>query len=108
MKYEVHIQRGYYADIIEFFLIERTDDKKSFFIEALSDGVMRRAIVEEGGKVNPFMTFRGHDTELIRAFSDEINRFLGKPDETFTRGKLEATERHLQDMRDLALKSRKS
>lgn len=106
MKYEVHIQRAYHADLIELFLIER-DGARSAFIEALGAGVMRRTIAEEGSTVcKPFITFRGHDTEMMRAFSDELNRFLGKPDETFTRGKLEATERHLQDMRDLALKKK--
>lgn len=105
MKYEVHIQRDYYSDKIELFLIESNATQR-FYIEAMGSGILRKTIVPEGVKISPFITFRGHDTELIRAFSDEINRFLGKPDETFVRGKLEATERHLEDMRGIALRSK--
>ena len=106
MKYEVHIQRAYHADLIELFLIERDGDRH-FFIEAQGGDVYRRTIAEEGSEGKPFLTFRGRDMEMIRAFSDALNQFLGKPDETFTRGKLEATERHLQDMRDIAFKAKR-
>lgn len=45
--------------------------------------------------------------EQLQAFADELNAVGYKPQKGFIEGKLEATEKHLEDMRSLILKGQK-
>lgn len=55
---------------------------------------------EEGSSMdyNPFLSM---DNEMMQAFADELSNKGIKPQQGFTDGKLEATQKHLDDMRTL-------
>lgn len=47
------------------------------------------------------------DREMMKAFADALNDRGIKPEEGFLEGKLEATTKHLEDMRSLVFKKEK-
>ena len=104
--YEVHINRRLAQDIVDIYLIHK-GPPRSYLISA-GDGVVRREIINEElamtgkGGVRPFLSLFGSDTAALEGLHAALSSFLGKPDETFVRGKLEATERYLADMRFIA------
>lgn len=60
--------------------------------------VLGTGVIEAGEKPAPSLELT---PEQLQAFSDALNKNGFKPQEGFTEGKLEATERHLADMRKL-------
>ncbi len=73
------------------------------------DGVGVITTLEPGGDyANPTIrTSQDADTEdIFQAFTEAGQEFgIKRPDESFTAGKLEATERHLSDMRSIVFKN---
>lgn len=59
--------------------------------------------IAEGSAEQPKPTFR-LEPEALQELAEELARTGYKPEKGFTQGKLDATEKHLEDMRTLVFK----
>ncbi len=60
---------------------------------------------DPGEKINPTIILNTHETRVLYEALDEFYRKKGQPPDSDAKlqGKLEATERHLEDMRKMTL-----
>ncbi len=63
-------------------------------------------VYEEGASMSDMPSF-SMTPEMLQDLSDALNNIGIKPQKGFMEGKLEATERHLSDMRELVFKEPK-
>lgn len=59
------------------------------------------------GEVYDAVPFMEMDTDMLQQFSDELSKNGFKPQKGFIEGKLDAVEKHLEDMRTLVFKIKK-
>lgn len=115
MKWEVSIRRhvGFWQD--EIFVYRKEHTAHGMFIEFMypdTGGMCVRRIPWNEGMATPANTpvFLKMDPELMQdflvSFRNALNEFnLPASDEMRMRGELDATKKHLEDMRDLVMRS---
>lgn len=106
---KVHFQNEEYADLIKVYIVDHfRQDGKSYLLQF---GKFNNTWVElKECKIPPEPTFRFRGiekTEFLKAMADAIAEIGIKTDSDFKiQGKLEATEKHLEDMRRLIFKNK--
>ena len=83
------------TDMIDIFVLEKFPGT----VNVLHGDVFEK--VENGGQTKPTISL-SHVT--IQQLVDELDKMGYKPQKGFLEGKLEATEKHLEDMRELVFK----
>lgn len=93
-NWKVRVEHPLHTLDVEIYFYRRTPDGLEIL---LSNG--RTTIVNIGSRENPLPSLT-LDSQAFQALIDVLHEQKASPGK-FTEGKLEATERHLQDMRTL-------
>ena len=102
--FKVHLEKVDFGRVTNVYVTKIKGDK--FVNLYMHDGASVREVCEEGVKIQkPFFSIPSSHTEILQSLIDELLGAGIKPsEELFTKGKLEATERHLEDMRRLVFR----
>lgn len=94
-----------YSNELQIYIIEEKPDGTRYFAKPIKPFEMKKH--EEGEIEDPTMRFTDHiASSFLDALKLEMERHGIKPDSDFKiQGKLDATEKHLDDMRRLVFKS---
>ena len=113
MPYKFIVMNAPEMMVDSFFLIAEFDDKLRYATVGEEGRLVWHPFLQghaAGGKDGPLPLFviDGHEAKNIaRAVIDGLSKVgFDNPAETHTRGKLEATERHLGDLRKLVFDSK--
>ena len=99
--FEVSLRQDIRRGTYKVFMYQRTGNHETVFITKKGEGVT----VKEGDKIddNDIM-FAEMTRDQLSAFAEELSSLGIKTNhDSIAEGKLAATERHLQDMRTIAL-----
>lgn len=94
-EWQIRIVDPGYKFTREIYIFRRLQNGNAEFL-----GVGETIEIPAGSAIKPKPSIE-LDPEQLQAFSDALNANGFKPQDGFTEGKLEATERHLLDMRKL-------
>ena len=99
-KFRVFAREEYPYDRIAIYIMEEDDGKKYCY------GTLTRHEVTEGDLIKPAIIFTGHmneaDPSSLKELMNDLWRLGLRPSEHEPHNKLEAVEKHLEDMRSIA------
>jgi hypothetical protein len=90
----------------KLFIFRKRENNQIEIINKIDNGIMCSIVQSIGQDIAPTASIRTEDMrEIVRAFVKYAQeQGFKSSDETFNKGKLEATEKHLEDMRTLVFK----
>ena len=99
-NFKVHVNQEHFSDTSRVYVVGSDGDKRVHF-NLGSDGIIIGTVKEQGSQIDPFLEMR---SDLFKEFVKGILEFAAENDikletETVLSAKLEATERHLTDVK---------